>query len=276
MKILGHIRQKSGFSLIEIAIVLVIVSVLITIVAVPMSAQRELSHRTETSKQLELAKEAIVGFALANGRLPCPALVSGTCTTGRECFCSEQTAISGACTSTTTKPSPYIGRCAAFGTTANSLSVGFLPAATLGISPTDDNGFAIDGYGTNANLIYYAVSRYPAVGLNFALTNDDGIKNATMATVSAASPLLTVCPTSTLNCTTANSLTSLAPFVVFSLGDNAAAPFASLSAKEQANLDNDTSHIFVSGTKDDTFDDILTWGSINTIFGRMVQAGKLP
>lgn len=268
-----------GFTLIEIAIVLVIISVLITIVAVPLAAQRELSARAETSKQLELAKEALVGFALANGRLPCPALVSGACTTGRECFCAEQTSTTGTCTPTPIKPTPaanYIGRCAAFGSTGLSLSVGFLPASTLGIAPTDNNGFALDGYNTSANIIYYAVSRDPVVGLNFALTNNDGIKAATMSAAGWLAPMLTVCPTSALTCTSANSLTSAAPFVLFSLGANAATPYASLSAKEQANLDNDTSHIFVSGTKDDMFDDILTWGSTSTLFGRMAQAGKLP
>ena len=46
---------------------------------------------------------------------------------------------------------------------------------------------------------------------------------------------------------------------------------------EQANLDDDTNHIFVSGTPLlPAYDDILSWSSINILFARMVQAGKLP
>ena len=269
-------RLNHGFSLIEIAIVLVIISVLVSIVAVPLSTQVEQRRREETSKQLEVAKEAVIGFALANGRLPCPALNTAACTTGRECFCSEQTGTSGSCTVTVTKPSPYIGRCAAFGSSTTSLSAGFLPAATLGITPTDGNGYALDGFNSSVNLIYYAVARNTVGTVDFVLTRDDGIKTATMSSVAAAPSLLTVCPTSAPSCSSANAIAPTAPFILFSLGANAATAYASLSAAEQANLDNDMNHRFVSGNKASDFDDILTWGSLNTIFARMVQAGKLP
>ena len=62
-----------GFSLVEIAVVLVIISVLATIVAVPLATQIEQRRVEETRKQIEVAKEALFGFAMANGRLPCPA-----------------------------------------------------------------------------------------------------------------------------------------------------------------------------------------------------------
>ena len=79
---------QTGFSLIEIAVVLVIISILLAIVAVPLSTQIDQRRRADTMRQLDLAKDAITGFAISNGRLPCPALKVTGCTNGSECFCS--------------------------------------------------------------------------------------------------------------------------------------------------------------------------------------------
>lgn len=266
------VRKVAGFSLIEIAVVLVIISILLAVVAIPLATQVDQRRRAETAKQLDLAKDAVIGFAMANGRLPCPALKVAGCTNGSECFCQA----AGVCTPTTTKPPSFPGNCAAFINTTPGLNVGLLPAATLGIAPTDEQGYALDGFNSSNNFIYYAVAENNINGVPNTLTAESGIKTATMSFVAGAASLLTVCPTSALACTTTSSLTSVAPFVVFSLGANAGNPYASLSAKEQANLDNDSTHRFVSGNKADDFDDILTWGSINVLFERMVRAGKLP
>ena len=61
-----------GFTLIEMAVVLAIVGLLLGGLLVPLAAQVEQSQRTETRQQLEEIKDALVGFAMANGRLPCP------------------------------------------------------------------------------------------------------------------------------------------------------------------------------------------------------------
>jgi prepilin-type N-terminal cleavage/methylation domain-containing protein len=267
----SHGKHNRGFSLIEIAVVLVIISILLAIVAVPLSTQVDQRRRAETMRQLDLAKDAITGFAISNGRLPCPALKVAGCTNGSECFCPAV----GACTPTTSKPSPFLGKCAAFGNTTPALNVGLLPAASLGIAPTDEGGYALDGFSSSANLIYYAVAETRVGGVDYALTSDNGIKTATMSTFAGAA-LLVICPPSALNCVASNSLTSTAPFVLFSLGANAGAPYVSLSAKEQSNLDNDANYRFISGNKTDDFDDILTWESINVLFERMVRGGKLP
>lgn len=265
-------KRASGFSLIEIAVVIVIISILLAVVAVPLATQVDQRRRAETAKQLDLAKDAIIGFAMANGRLPCPALKVTGCTNGSECFCQA----AGACTATTVKPALFLGNCAAFNNLTPGLNVGLLPAATLGITPTNDLGYALDAYNSSTNLVYYAVAENTINGVANALTAENGIKSATMSMVAATTPLLTICPTSALTCTSANSLTSTAPFVVFSLGANSATPFSTLSSKEKANLDNDSNRTFVSGNKTDDFDDILTWESINVLFERMVRAGKLP
>ncbi len=64
--------QQSGFSLIEIAIVLVIFGLLLTMFLTPLSTQRTLQNRAETNALLNTAKEALFGYAIVNGHLPCP------------------------------------------------------------------------------------------------------------------------------------------------------------------------------------------------------------
>ncbi len=66
------------------------------------------------------------------------------------------------------------------------------------------------------------------------------------------------------------TLTDKAPFVIYSLGKST----AQNSFDETNNQNGDV--VFSSGTPTTTFDDIVTWGSLNTLFSRMVQAGKLP
>jgi prepilin-type N-terminal cleavage/methylation domain-containing protein len=61
-----------GFSLIEMAFVLVIVTLLLGGLLVPFSTQVEQRRIAETQKGMEEIKEALIGFAVANGRLPCP------------------------------------------------------------------------------------------------------------------------------------------------------------------------------------------------------------
>lgn len=63
---------SKGFTLTELAIVLVIMSLLIGGMLVPLSAQRDIQKASETQKQLSEIKEALFGFAIINGRLPCP------------------------------------------------------------------------------------------------------------------------------------------------------------------------------------------------------------
>lgn len=65
-------RQR-GFTLVELAVALVIVALLIGMFVVPLGTQMDNQRIAETQKQLELAREAVLGFAVARGRLPCPA-----------------------------------------------------------------------------------------------------------------------------------------------------------------------------------------------------------
>ena len=229
--------------------VLIIISVLLAIVAVPLATQIELRRMEETQKLLASTKDALYGYAAAMGRLPCPATAASA---GQE--------------------SPLGGG------TCTSL-VGFLPAVTLGITPVDASGFATDAWvdGTAARRIGYAVSNVPLVPIvaTPALTTTDGIKATTMTTV-AASTHLYVCATGltvgppTTNCGAMTVLTQDAPVVLFSLGKN-----NGINSIDEANNQNGDK-VFSSGTPNATFDDLVTWMSLNTLFDRMIKAGKLP
>jgi prepilin-type N-terminal cleavage/methylation domain-containing protein len=63
----------AGFTLAELAIALVIVGLLLASAMIPLSAQVELRNVSETRRTLDQIKDAVIGFAQANGRLPCPA-----------------------------------------------------------------------------------------------------------------------------------------------------------------------------------------------------------
>lgn len=67
-----HVVSEAGFTLVELAVVLVIMAVLIGGMLVPLSAQRDIRNVSETQKQLSEIREALLGFAIINNRLPCP------------------------------------------------------------------------------------------------------------------------------------------------------------------------------------------------------------
>jgi len=65
-------NSSKGFTLVEMSVVLVIVGLLLAGLLLPLSAQIEQRNRAETERYLSEAKEALMGYALINGYLPCP------------------------------------------------------------------------------------------------------------------------------------------------------------------------------------------------------------
>ena len=99
-------RRQSGFTLVEISMVLLIVGLLIGGMVAPLASQLEQKKIGDTRRALDDAREALFGFALRNGYLPCPAI---SATNGLE----DRT-----------------------GSTCNK-RYGYLPWATLGVSRLD-------------------------------------------------------------------------------------------------------------------------------------------
>ncbi len=65
-------QLRRGFTLIEMAVALVVFALLLGSILVPLSTQVEQRNISDTRKALDEIREALTGFAIINGRLPCP------------------------------------------------------------------------------------------------------------------------------------------------------------------------------------------------------------
>ena len=250
-------HPSAGFSLVELAIAVFVMALLLGGLIVPLQSQVESRRLEETNRILDRAREALLGFAAANARFPCPAAPGAN---GQESFASGGNAGNGDC---------------------SNFFNGFLPAATLGMTPVDASGYALDAWATGStqNRIRYAVSNATVSGFTNPFTRTNGMRNAKMANI-AGSSLLYVCNGGTgvtgSDCGTATTLSSSAIAVIWSLGENAAS--GGISTDESKNLDNNK--IFVqamfSTVAGAEFDDQLTWIGPPLVFNRLIAAGQLP
>ncbi len=70
----ARIKQtQNGFTLVEMAIVLALVGLILGTGLTLLSAQQDQRRVEDTKAKLAEARDALIGFAAANGRLPCPA-----------------------------------------------------------------------------------------------------------------------------------------------------------------------------------------------------------
>jgi prepilin-type N-terminal cleavage/methylation domain-containing protein len=254
-------RERSrAFTLIELAIALLVLAVLAGGLAVPLAAQLEQRRHVETRRQLDEAKEALLGFAAAHGRLPCPASATSN---GEESFAAGGDATNGSC---------------------SNFYDGWLPGAALGLSPLDGEGFVRDAWASRANRIRYAVfgggSAINAVPN--ALTRADGLQAATLPALAAASHYLYICASgagaNAAGCGSAsNQLTRRAAFVLLSLGANAqSAPRAGSDEARNVAGDPVFVHHEASMAAGAEFDDIVDWVPVHLVVNRLLTAGRLP
>jgi len=273
-------RRAAGFTIVELAVTMVVIAILLGSILVPLNTQVESRKYDETQRVLERAREALLGFAAAYGRFPCPASLNSL---GAEDFASFGSAANGIC-------DPLVA--------GTNVYAGFLPATTLGITPVDDQGYALDAWGLSPyNRIRYAVSNQtvangalnvqrPFTTLPNPPTNTLGMRAAGMSNISSAL-LLHVCASGTgvvagTNCGTAVTLTTNAIAVIWSVGPNSATT-GGLSTDEAENpnpVGGSVDRIFVSKTRSGgtagEFDDSVTWLGPATVFNRLIQAGQLP
>jgi len=64
--------MKQGFTLIEMTMVLLIVGLLVGSFVIPLGAQMDINNIKATDQRLAQIKEALLGYAARNRRLPCP------------------------------------------------------------------------------------------------------------------------------------------------------------------------------------------------------------
>lgn len=232
------LNVQRGFSLVEIAIVLVIVGLMVGGLLTPLSMQLELRRVADTARALEEAREALAGFALRHGYLPCPAISASD---GREDRSGYQ------CTD---------GR-----------RDGYLPWATLGLQKLDSwnhlyrysvtPAFADSGQHfklvTPRDITVY--SRDPVGELTHATAEQDVpaviLSHGRNGFFGLSELGIPVANSSRSNADEEANVASAVQFVARGASDNRAAPGGE-------------------------FDDQVVWLSPNILFNRMVAAQVLP
>lgn len=69
-------KRLQGFSLLEMAVVLIMLALLMGGMLMPLQAQFEYQKLRQTNQSLAEIKDALIGFAMIHGRLPCPSYIT--------------------------------------------------------------------------------------------------------------------------------------------------------------------------------------------------------
>ncbi|WP_229261229.1 type II secretion system protein [Duganella levis] len=230
-------HRQSGFTLVEIAIVLLIVGLMIGGMLAPLSSQMEQRRVTDTKRAMEEAREALYGFALRNGYLPCPAISS---TNGLE----DRT-----------------------GNACNK-RYGFLPWATLGVSRLDGwdrlMGYSVTpAFGDSYNLFTLRTPRDITIGTRSA--------NGQLVRASAISDIPAVIVSFGHN---GYGATSDQDTVIIDAGAGNVDEKNNLQATGTTLIMRDATED--AHTPGGAFDDMVLWISPNILYNRMVAAQRLP
>lgn len=252
--------RGAGFTLIELMVVLVILTVLLSGLALPIAAQLQMRRQEEARRQIDDAREALLGFAVAHARLPCPASPASG---GEESFAEGGDASNGNC---------------------SHFHDGYLPGAALGLAPLDAGGFVRDPWAGPRNRLRYAVFGAGSAvnGVVNPLTRANGMQSATLAGLAAAPHYLFICASGTAASASgcgpaANQLTRRAAFVVLSLGANAGST-PPAGSDEARNVAGNPVFVYREAAlaAGEEFDDVLRWVPVHLVVNRLLLAGRLP
>jgi prepilin-type N-terminal cleavage/methylation domain-containing protein len=236
----------AGFSLVEVAIVLLIVGLLLGGLLMPLSAQIDQQRNSDTKKAEDEIVQALIGYAVANGRLPCPA--TATLATGVANAGVANAPTASGCTGGPT---------------------GVLPWVTLGVNETD-------AWGRRYTYRVSATFSQILPATNFGCTPSTAPTQSAFALCSPGDNNVYLVPSPT-----ATPLVQQIPAVIVSHGKNglgaytpAGTQMAGAAGDELTNANGGVN--FRSYVPSNTFDDLVTWVSPNILMNRMVAAGKLP
>ena len=239
--------QSSGFTLIELAISMFIITLLVTVLLPPITTQITQSRIAQAQADLNQINEALIGYALSQNkpRLPCPdATTGGGANDGLE-------------------------DCSTF---LNSETIGGnIPWVTLNVPATDPWG---------QRYQYRVNNAYTDTVNGFTLTTAPNAAPCTAPGTLGTGNLfkttvgqMKICGDSACASVLANTTV---PAIIFSRGPNGA--ITPTSADELENTDNDC--LFISRTYSSVagteFDDLVVWVSPSILMSRMVTAQRLP
>ncbi len=287
--------KSRGFTLIELAIVLVIITILVGGLAMPLSAQIQARRIAETKKTLEEAREAIIGYAMSHRTKPNTCTCSydniGDLDTGSSCTFSTADKVCPATgipnqSSTETYIRHYLpcpdtngkdGREDRDLATQSScieqppgsgLSHGWLPWVDLGVAQQDAWG----------NRLIYAV--------NTTYSNKaHGFSSSTPLTSPLQVCTMNTCVTADVASNVVFVLVSHGPNGWGALGVNDNELAAPTGTNELANIDADSTYVSrtpykpadgSAAEKAKEFDDLVVWISADQLRGRICPVGGCP
>lgn len=262
--------RSRGFTLTEIAIVLLIAGLLLASVLSTVSTQLDARNIRETQARLDQVKDALIGYAQANGRLPCPA--DGTIATG----------VAGAGLEQLKSVSPY--------DCTNANGFGVLPWATLGVAETDvwgrRFGYKVSSVFSDAvsTTATYGCTPTPTPTVStFALCSTGTLTVTTRTPLNKAGSSVTGVPVVIISYgkngygAYSPDGTQIAGMPVINVDETANATPASLTfyTREQSAQTSSCSDT-AAGQAFCEYDDLLAYVPVSVLDTRMVSAGKLP
>lgn len=271
--------RQDGFTLVELAIVMVVIALLTAGGLRMIRTLTDLNHATDTRERMARARDALTAYWLRNGRLPCPAEPTFTDTdpnAGKETLVSTPTQ-GNVCSLTVSDPS------------GNSAYWGELPWVSLGL-PAE---VAYDGY--NGRLLY-AVAEGAIFNANLGTlvspstiagtANFGGVPVPTSAAIPGAIKI------NNANGNAQNTQATLYAFALLSYGPNGYGAYqnsgqpktvdTSLTGTgEQTNMHPSTSALtlyesVLASEKPDVFDDRLVYVSADELINKAIAAGMVP
>lgn len=233
--------KEYGISLVEMAIVLLIIGVLARSALAPLSAVQEQRQHREAVSQLESIRDALWAHVVSDGVLPCPLPLDGLVSEGSQSGCR--------------------------------LSSGGVPASRLGLpGAVDENGALLDPWSRPYQLAISLISHEQrGIAEQADWTTEGEASRIGIANLAAD---IVVCVTSvTARCPEKEIRANELVFVVFTLGAD-----ESRTGEQSENQDKD--NVFVvqeySVNPDHPFDDLLLWGTAAEAIYWMLRAGWLP
>lgn len=232
-------NQSQGFTLVEMAIVLVIFGLMVAMFLSPISAQRDIQNRAKTQLLLNEAKEALIGFAITNGYLPCSdsnEVPDGIADYETDGSCKEK-------------------------------QLGILPWNTLGVESTDawNNylSYRVDATFSNQNKLFSIQDAEGSSGITI-----NGENGALVSTNSRPLAIILSHGSNGFGATNTNQ----------NVATNKESVPSGADELENTDSDvTFVSHPPTSiGSRSGEFDDMLIWISPKVLINRMIMAGRLP